>query len=184
MKNRNRATVVGENTGGGAHPVDREIVNDRFTIRIPTARPIDPITKTDWEGVGITPDIAVPVKDALVAAQIRALGDLADKTKDNQAYSWEMDVLKGRQNPVHVDIDTLKAYAGRYGQRNILFEDGILYYQKGAGEKHKLIPIGNGAFLLDDADDLKIKVVLENGKAVALNRLFPNGDSRVDKREE
>ena len=184
MKNRKRATIVGENTGGGAHPVDREIVNDRFTIRIPAARPIDPITKTDWEGVGITPDIAVPVKDALVAAQIAALSDLAAKTNNTQAYLWEIDMLKGRQTPVNVDIETLKAYAGKYGQRNIVFEDGSLYYQKGAGEKHKLIPISQDVFLLEDIDDMKIKIVIENGKAIALNRLFANGDSRVEKRGE
>jgi hypothetical protein len=184
MKNRKRAIIVGENTGGGAHPVDREIVNDRFTIRIPTARPIDPITKTDWEGVGIAPDIAVPVKDALIAAQIKALGDLAAKTNDNQAYLWEIDVLKGRQNPVSIDIETLKLYAGKYGQRNIVFENGNLYFQKGAGEKHKLIPVGHEVFLLEDIDDMKIKMIVENGKTTAINRLFDNGDSRVDKKDE
>jgi retinol-binding protein 3 len=184
MKNRKRATIVGENTGGGAHSVDREIVNDRFAIRIPASRPIDPITKTDWEGVGVAPDIAVSVKDALVAAQIKALGDLGAKTNTNQAYLWEIDVLKGRQNPVIVDAVTLKAYAGKYGQRNIVFEDGSLYFQKGAGEKHKLIPIGHEVFLLEDIDDMKIKMVVENGKAIALNRLFDNGDSRVEKRDE
>ncbi len=133
MKNRNRATIVGENTGGGAHPVEQEIVNDRFTIRMPIERPVDPITKTDWEGVGIAPDIAVPAKDALFAAQIKALSDLAAQTKDNQAYLWELDLLKGRQNPVRVDSATLKAYAGKYGQRSLLLEDGSLYYQKAGG---------------------------------------------------
>ncbi len=184
MKNRKRATIVGENTGGGAHPVEREIVNDRFTIRIPASRPIDPVTKTDWEGAGIAPDIAVPVKDALVAAQIKALGDLAAKTTDNQAYLWGIDILKGRQNPVTIDIETLKTYAGKYGQRNIVLENGSLYFQKGEGEKHKLIPVGRDVFLLEDIDDMKIKMVVENGRAAALNRLFDNGDSRLDKRDE
>jgi hypothetical protein len=38
--------------------------------------------------------------------------------------------------------------------------------------------------LQEDVDDVKIKVVVENGRVVALNRLYPDGDSRVDKREE
>ena len=45
-----RATVVGEVTaGGGAHSTSIERIDDRFNIRVPYGRPINPITKTDWE---------------------------------------------------------------------------------------------------------------------------------------
>jgi prefoldin subunit 5 len=184
MKNRGRATIIGEHTGGGAHPVDQEVVNDRFTIRMPTSRPIDPVTHSDWEGVGIAPDISAPLKEALVTAQIKALTDLCAGSADKGPYVWEIDILKARQHPVTVAADTLKSYAGKYGQRSLLFEDGSLYFQRAGREKHKLIPVGQGLFLQEDVDDVKIKVVVENGRVVALNRLYPDGDSRVDKREE
>jgi C-terminal processing protease CtpA/Prc len=69
LKTQKRATIVGETTGGGAHPVAGHSVDDHFTIGVPAGRPINPITKTDWEGTGVTPDVAVKASDALETAE-------------------------------------------------------------------------------------------------------------------
>ncbi len=50
LKMLKRATLVGETTAGGAHPVSRHRINDHFMIGVPDARPINPISKTNWEG--------------------------------------------------------------------------------------------------------------------------------------
>ncbi len=68
LKDLKRVTVVGETTGGGAHPVRERVINDRFWMRIPFARAISAVTKTDWEGVGVIPDIKVPASQALETA--------------------------------------------------------------------------------------------------------------------
>jgi hypothetical protein len=60
-----RATIIGEVTGGGAHPVQLEPVGERFMAAVPFARAENPITRTNWEGVGVTPDIEVPSDEAL-----------------------------------------------------------------------------------------------------------------------
>jgi C-terminal processing protease CtpA/Prc len=69
LKNLERATIVGERTGGGAHPVRGHDLGDSFTIGVPFARAINPITKTNWEGTGVTPDVDVPAADALEVAR-------------------------------------------------------------------------------------------------------------------
>lgn len=69
LKNLKRATIVGETTGGGAHPVRGERIDDRFVIGVPFARAINPITMTNWEGVGVEPDVKVAAADALTTAQ-------------------------------------------------------------------------------------------------------------------
>lgn len=69
LKNLKRATIVGDTTGGGAHPVGGHRIDDHFTIRVPFARAINPITKTNWEGTGVAPDVAVPARDALETAR-------------------------------------------------------------------------------------------------------------------
>jgi hypothetical protein len=74
LKVLKRATIVGEVTGGGAHPVTGHRIDDRFMIGVPFARAINPTTKTNWEGVGVEPDVKVPATDALTTAQ-----DLASK---------------------------------------------------------------------------------------------------------
>lgn len=84
LKVLKRATLVGEVTGGGAHPVAGHRIDDRFTIGVPFARAINPITKTDWEGVGVEPDVKVPAADALSTAQALAAKELADRRTASQ----------------------------------------------------------------------------------------------------
>jgi retinol-binding protein 3 len=69
LKMLKRATIVGERTGGGAHPVSGVPIDDHFTIGVPFARAVNPITKTDWEGTGVEPDVAVPAAAALDSAR-------------------------------------------------------------------------------------------------------------------
>ncbi len=76
LKNNGRATVVGETTGGGAHPGNRHRLSAHFTMNVPDGRAINPVTHTDWEGVGVTPNVATSAKKALDVAQIAILKDL------------------------------------------------------------------------------------------------------------
>lgn len=73
LKNLKRATIVGETTGGGAHPGGGFRINEHFGMFVPTGRAISPITKTNWEGTGVSPDISVPADQALHVARIMAL---------------------------------------------------------------------------------------------------------------
>ena len=65
LKNLKRGTNVGETTGGGAHPVMPVTLGDRMNITMPFARAINPITETNWEGVGVKPDVEVSADLAL-----------------------------------------------------------------------------------------------------------------------
>jgi len=79
LKNLKRATLVGETTGGGAHPVSGHRINDHFLIGVPFARAINPITKANWEGTGVAPDIEAPAPEALSQARREALNQLIEK---------------------------------------------------------------------------------------------------------
>nr|AQQ75162.1 hypothetical protein [uncultured bacterium] len=68
LKHLKRATLVGETTLGGAHPTDTRRLDDHFSARVPFARSINPITRTNWEGVGVEPDVKVPAAEALDTA--------------------------------------------------------------------------------------------------------------------
>jgi hypothetical protein len=69
LKNLKRATIVGETTGGGAHPVSGHRIDDHFMIGVPFARAINPISKTNWEGTGVEPDVKVSAADSLETAK-------------------------------------------------------------------------------------------------------------------
>jgi len=68
LKCLKRATLVGERTGGGAHPGDVHEIDGLLGVFIPDGRAINPVTGTNWEGVGVEPDLAVPSSEALDAA--------------------------------------------------------------------------------------------------------------------
>jgi C-terminal processing protease CtpA/Prc len=55
LKNLKRAMIIGETTGGGAHPVFGHRVDDHFMIGVPFAKAVNPISKTNWEGTGSSP---------------------------------------------------------------------------------------------------------------------------------
>ena len=81
LKNQKRATIVGEVTGGGAHPVSGHPVADYFSIGVPSAKSLDPVTKTNWEGTGVIPDVKVPAGDALVTAEKLARTKLQNQSE-------------------------------------------------------------------------------------------------------
>ena len=92
LKHQKRAMIIGEITGGGAHPGGPSVVNDNFTIFIPNGRAINPITKTNWEVVGVQPDIKVTSDKALDIAMKTALNKLAQKFPTDEAYyQWHID---------------------------------------------------------------------------------------------
>ncbi|QYJ08098.1 S41 family peptidase [Qipengyuania flava] len=63
-----RAILVGEVTGGGAHPFEYRRVHPHFALDLPEGRSINPITGGNWQGTGVQPDVMVPAEDALETA--------------------------------------------------------------------------------------------------------------------
>ena len=87
MKNLKRATLVGETTGGAANSGDMVRLNDHFSLFLPTGRGISPITNTNWEGVGVTPDVKVTSDQALNEAQKLILGKMMKGESDKRRAS-------------------------------------------------------------------------------------------------
>jgi hypothetical protein len=68
-----RAQVIGETTGGGAHPTGMRPLSSTMAISVPFARSVNPITGTNWEGTGVVPDVQVTAEEAYDAAYAEAL---------------------------------------------------------------------------------------------------------------
>jgi hypothetical protein len=185
LKNMKRATIVGETTGGGAHPVRMEILNDNFAIGVPFARAVNPISKTNWEGTGIEPDVKVTAGQALAQARLLALEKLAAKEKDeriNAVYGWALDGLRAEMNPATLDEATLKSYAGDYGSRRIVFENGSLYYQRGNGPRMKMIPMSEDYFRFEAIDYFRLKIVKKDVRVAGVEGHYDNGTIDADPR--
>lgn len=97
LKVLKRATIIGETTGGGANPGGTVRLHEHYQAFIPGGRAINPITKTNWEGTGVEPDVKVPKEQALHAAQLSALNKSLAKLKDDdlkRAVSERIDKLQ------------------------------------------------------------------------------------------
>jgi len=65
MQTQKRATLVGQTSGGGANPGGTMRINEDLSVFIPTGKAINPITKANWEGVGVIPEIETTVEETL-----------------------------------------------------------------------------------------------------------------------
>lgn len=70
LQSLGRAVVVGETTGGGAHPREAFDLTEHLQLHVPVARSVNAVTGTNWEGVGVVPDHPCPSDDALEAALV------------------------------------------------------------------------------------------------------------------
>jgi C-terminal processing protease CtpA/Prc len=85
LPQQGRATIVGERTGGGAHPRRGFTVHAHLELTVPVARPVDAMSGTNWERVGVAPDIDIPADQAFTVAYHRALDHVRRVGPDSPA---------------------------------------------------------------------------------------------------
>lgn len=155
-----RATIIGETTRGGAHTVTYRPLSSGFVCDIPFGRATSPITKRNWEKVGVIPDIKVPADRALEIAEIKIFEDAFAKAKDSseiKRLKWQLDLVQSINHPLQLDTATLIKFSGLYGAYAIIYSNGELFYQKTGKAKFPLIPMssnsmrakGNDTFIVE-----------------------------------
>lgn len=119
FQTQKRGTLVGETTGGGAHPGGTVPVADHYMIFIPTGRAINPVTNTNWEGVGVKPDVAVDADKALETARELAVKALMESKDDKVKERVKADLERAARSTVRIEErrqERLKARAGKVSQ--------------------------------------------------------------------
>jgi hypothetical protein len=187
LKHMKRATVIGEATGGGAHDNKFVILNDNFMMSLPFARALNPITKTNWEGVGVEPDVKISSNKALETAQTLAMRKMSEKEEDPEFktyYLWNYEAYNSQLNPVTISMDVLKSYVGTYGPRTIALEDGSLFYQREGRTKMKMIPIAEDYFMFNEIDGFRLKILKEDNKVSGVEGYTSKGPTDRHLKEE
>lgn len=178
LKNMKRAIIVGETTGGGAHPIDEFVLNENIYAVIATGKAINPITKTNWEGVGVIPDISVERNKALDKAHSLALDSISVTEKDPDVLfqlKWLKEINESKVNPTILDTKYLRTLAGLYGPRKVMLNDNSLSYQRENGPVYKLIPMGRDLFRIEEIPYFRLHFVINNDKTVGLEGQYDDG---------
>ncbi len=191
LKTRGRATIVGETTGGGAHPVDGFPIGDgSHMAMIPVGRAINPITKTNWEGTGVTPDVEAPAEEALdvaVSLALEAMMDSGDPGKAETA-SWALVAKRAAAGGQPISEADMMEIAGDYGERQVQLRDGALWYSRSTSTSTKprrLTCVGDDTFVVQGVPEFKL--VFErsrDGRITAVSGNYktrgPDRNDRVD----
>ncbi|WP_428229378.1 S41 family peptidase [Flavobacterium sp.] len=184
LQNLKRVTIVGEKTAGGAHPIDRKILPNGFSVNIPFGEVKDPITNTDFEGKGVMPDVLCKSEEAINTSHLLALQKLSLKNKDSvNNLAWFIPIVKNRQKTASIADEILKSYQGKYGKVELKFENNNLYYKWNNMATLLLIPLEQDLFLLDGIDDFRIKIVSKNNSVTGFKRIYQDGQEKFYKKE-
>jgi hypothetical protein len=160
LKNLERATIVGETTGGGAHPVEGfRVEGYPIAVSLPFGRAVNPVTETNWEGTGIEPHIKIDADQALDAAHLKALEVIAEAADDSDRKQ-ELELSRARVNvkinPIVLDESELEAYTGVYGEHTVSIVDGRLILQRG-DMTVSMIVIGDDWFVLEGIEGVNVR---------------------------
>jgi hypothetical protein len=186
LKSMERATIVGETTGGGGHDNKFVILTDRFMMSLPFARAVNPITHSNWEEVGVEPDVKVPRDRALETALGMASKSLSERENPPhiKAYhEWYHELYETALHPVTLDDEALQSYVGTYGPRTITLEDGSLFYQREGRSKMKMLPMADDVFMFDENDRFRIRFVREGNRVVAVEGRNPSGATDTHRKD-
>jgi len=146
-----RAIIVGETSGGAANPGGEFPAGDGFDVFISTGTPVNPITQSNWERVGVKPDVAVPAGQALERAEILALEAVLAKDPDGKEATdsrWVLEALQAKQKPP--PGPALTGYVGVYGDAEVAIVDGRLSLRRGPHPALTMIRVRGDVFASDD----------------------------------
>ncbi|WP_420478125.1 S41 family peptidase [Brevundimonas sp. FT23028] len=151
-------TLVGGGTHGAANNNTFVPIPPGFMLSVSYGRPVHPVSGTNWEGAGVSPDVEVDPATALDAASALALTALLQRTDadpvDRAGWEWARAGIEARVHPVTLPVERLEPLAGIYGARTILFQDGGLIWRLSNGQTYPLRPMTeDGLFAVEGTED-------------------------------
>ena len=162
-----RATIVGDTTYGAGNPGEFFMTESGYQVFVSTGSARNPITGTNWEGTGVTPDVQVNAADALDQALVILYADLAKNAVSPEAREeaeWARELLAAKLEPISLSEDELALYSGDYGIRSFSAWEGSLVYVRDGGEPQGLVALGNHRFALEGDNVARFIFATEDGE--------------------
>jgi len=154
--------LIGAGTGGGANNNDQMPVAPGFVLSVSAGRPVHAVSGTNWEGVGIKPNVETTPSKALDVALQRALTKLAaaptNTPEQRGGYAWALIDAEARLNPVVLAPERLQPLAGTYGDVAVAYREGSLWLKRPDRPERRLIPLDDkGLFGAEGSTTLRAR---------------------------
>ncbi|WP_210464354.1 S41 family peptidase [Rufibacter roseolus] len=182
LKHLKKAVVVGDTTRGGAHATRSFALGNGFVGFIPFSRLEHVETKTDWEGIGVVPNVAIPEDSAFLKAQELILIKLLSSTNEaaeKRKFQWLLNDLQAKTRKLALPEKTLAQYTGTFEEFQFTVEKGQLWCRN-LHQKDKmdlLVPISESLFKVDN--ESQVEFIRDSGGSISAIRLLWN-DGWVD----
>ncbi|MGO1073295.1 S41 family peptidase [Lysobacter sp. CA199] len=177
LQSAGRAVVIGEHSAGAANPGAELPLPQGFSVFVASGSPTNPITRRNWEGDGVTPDVAVPQAQALAKAQQLALEKILARPLAGAAQTdarWTLDALRVQSAP---PPELVRAdYLGQYDRMQIGDDGGRLFLRNGKRPPQPLIALQRDLFCVADDPSLRLRFERDaTGKVASLETLRADG---------
>lgn len=172
-----RAVLVGQTSAGAANVGGIFPVAESLGVFIPIGTPINPITRSNWEGGGVVPDVVVPAAAALPNAEQLALEKALERNPDGPQAAYMRDVLEAlRAQATPQPGPPLDSYVGVYNGAVITTAGDLLALRQGNRMPSSWVRLAGDTFF--DQDDPSRRVVFERGAdsiITGLRLIYPSG---------
>lgn len=169
------AELVGAKTAGAANNNKLLPIAPGFILSISYGRPVHVISNTNWEGVGVKPNIECNPAMALDTALSLALKQLAElpgiPPGNLIEYNWARTAVEARLHPVTLTPAQMNSWSGRfsngdYGEIKVSFIDGALWLERPNRPQARLSPLtANGLLAIEGTELLRARLT---GKTLEL----------------
>jgi hypothetical protein len=181
--------IIGDTTRGGAHLTRSFSIGNGFVGFIPYLRGENAVTKTDWEGTGVIPNIYTEESNSLVTAQHTILHEqIAKATNQTEKRKIQYIINYNKSKYSSVTINPLEAskFTGRFAEFEVSVQGGELvfrdtnhrtiYYKKMIAITPTLFQVGN---------DYQVEFLIENGMCNAVNMFWDDGyTDKIDRSDK
>jgi hypothetical protein len=183
MQAAKRAVIVGETTGGGAHPQMPFTVGQGFVLSIPFARSLNPITKSDWEGTGVIPDTKTEAASALLKAEESIFTNGKENAKTEKEKNKYQYYIQSLLNNTSTPSGQLMPFTGEYGDLLIYFKNNRLYCKNNNNNSVSLLQqLTKNLFILDS--EAQIEFIKDSHAKYTIIKIYVNDGSVFEEKRK
>lgn len=166
LQSMKRAVIIGNTSRGGAHATRSFSIENAFVAFIPYSRGENAATKTDWEGVGVIPDIKADDPNAILTAQNYFLNQrLLAETDENEKskIKWQINYNQSKSSAAIINTTDLTRFTGRFQEFEVTLSDNQLMFRdthQKDSEPQKAVAITNHLFQI--GSDYQVEFITDS----------------------